>query len=310
VKEEEIGSGANGTTYLIKKKDKKYILKVQFDQDTSRKELEILEELKGMQYITQLVEHTTEEGYLFMVITFGSRGTVLSLIDESDYFQRHQNLMKFMRQLLIGYKELHNLGKIHGDIKYNNIVVTQDYEPMIIDFDLTRVINTKNYASGTFFFMSPEIIRAYQTSSKVEYSEEVDVYALGVLLYTMVTKEHPYDLESDLYSEMMTADIQFKAGQRESFYKLVFSSVKPESSRISFKDFAELVEHEFVKPSPVLLQTDMSYKMVDFANENERKLVKYVSVWSYLDNWFTVGFLAFFIILVFGLLILKQLPKD
>ena len=86
---------------------------------------------------------------------------------------------------------MHKLNIIHADLKLENIVVTANFEPLIIDFDLA--VNNFEVASyrGTKSYMAPEIVRAASSRSKIIFNEKIDLYALGVIFYAMIKKKLP-----------------------------------------------------------------------------------------------------------------------
>ena len=108
----------------------------------------------------------------------------------------------------------HQRGVIHRDLKPANVMVTEDVdrdlsvgaitasEVKILDFGLARIADPDMEAAtmmsevgvirGTLPYMSPE-----QTRSDIDAVDvRTDVYALGVILYEMVTGRRPYDLDS------------------------------------------------------------------------------------------------------------------
>jgi predicted Ser/Thr protein kinase len=84
-------------------------------------------------------------------------------------------------------ESLHKLGFTHGDIKPNNVLVSRDNTPTLIDFGsaASRSIDP----SGTDFtpgFAAPELLRGET------YSEASDHYALGALIYMLLTGTNPF----------------------------------------------------------------------------------------------------------------------
>jgi serine/threonine protein kinase len=108
----------------------------------------------------------------------------------------------------------HQRGVIHRDLKPANVMVTEDVdrdlsggaatapEVKVLDFGLARIADPDMEAAtmmsevgvirGTLPYMSPE-----QTRSDIDAVDvRTDVYALGVILYEMVTSRRPYDLDT------------------------------------------------------------------------------------------------------------------
>lgn len=106
--------------------------------------------------------------------------------------------LKMFRGVVGGVSFLHDHGIIHRDLKPANIMVTSEGTPKIVDFGLARMHQLGAIAdahtesrgsSGTLHFMSPE-----QASNQAgARSMKVDVYALGLILYRLLTDEwlHP-----------------------------------------------------------------------------------------------------------------------
>ena len=89
---------------------------------------------------------------------------------------------------------LHNRGIVHRDIKLENILLQPStpfgtLEPKLIDFGLSAVVITDEWLlenCGSLAFCSPEIV------SNQPHSLSTDVWSLGIVLYTMLTKRIPF----------------------------------------------------------------------------------------------------------------------
>src|SRR5437870_748007 len=122
--------------------------------------------------------------------------------------------MRLFIQVCQAIQSAHQKGIIHRDIKPSNVLVTLHHgEPMpkVIDFGIAKATNQKltektlftNYATmiGTPAYMSPE----QAEMSSMDVDTRTDVYALGVLLYELLTGTTPFPekrLRSLGYGEM------------------------------------------------------------------------------------------------------------
>ncbi|XP_047339934.1 mitogen-activated protein kinase kinase kinase 20-like [Impatiens glandulifera] len=91
---------------------------------------------------------------------------------------------EYVKGILLGLKDIHQLGLVHCDIKPENILLTGDGVPKIADFGLAMkagVINGTDGRRGTPEYMAPEVI-----THRV-YNWPCDIWALGCTVLKMLT---------------------------------------------------------------------------------------------------------------------------
>ena len=107
-----------------------------------------------------------------------------------DEWLLNADLKRFLTCLvhvLEGLEYLHREGIVHRDIKPENILVDVQDTPCLIDFDLAVHINEPPHkGAGTVAYLSPEQARGERTTPAS------DLYAVGVLLYRVLTGEVPF----------------------------------------------------------------------------------------------------------------------
>jgi len=127
----------------------------------------------------------------------------------------------------VGY--LHDQGIVHRDLKPANIYVEHG-QVKIGDVGLSKFISTSRRSGhtesvGTVYYMAPEIAHG-------RYGHEIDVYALGVILFEMLTGKVPFDGET-------TGEILMKQLTQPPDLSALPASVRPVLQRALAKDPAQ-----------------------------------------------------------------------
>jgi serine/threonine protein kinase/tetratricopeptide (TPR) repeat protein len=133
---------------------------------------------------------STELGELeFLTMEFLDGETLFTRLTRGKL--QHKEAMLLARQLCAGLEEAHRSGVLHRDLKPANVILSTDKnnEPraVITDFGLaTDEDGTTDLLGGTPSYMAPELKESGKTS------KASDVYALGVILYEVVTGQKPF----------------------------------------------------------------------------------------------------------------------
>ena len=86
-----------------------------------------------------------------------------------------------------GMAFLHSKTIIHGDLKPGHILIDDDFEPVIGDFDLAADYNSERAAGGTYLFIAPEVFSGDACDQKA------DVYSFAVLLYHLFNQNATFE---------------------------------------------------------------------------------------------------------------------
>lgn len=103
--------------------------------------------------------------------------------------------LKIMKQLTSAIANAHENGIVHRDIKPQNILMDEDGNVKITDFGIAMTLSATSFTQtnsvlGTVHYLSPEQARGGTATKKS------DIYALGIVLYELLTGELPFSGES------------------------------------------------------------------------------------------------------------------
>ncbi|KAA6369318.1 MAG: putative NEK protein kinase, partial [Streblomastix strix] len=104
------------------------------------------------------------------------------------------HVWELFAQIILALNHLHTHDVIHRDIKPENIFIMEDGTARLGDFGLAKdLIGTYNATvAGTKFYMAPEVF----LQKKMDFS--ADVYAVGVVIFELLTGKHPFLMETEL----------------------------------------------------------------------------------------------------------------
>lgn len=141
--------------------------------------------------IHSLIEST--EG-LYLVMPLMTGGSLASRLKQRgpDRILEPRLAAELVRDIALGVHHAHQRGLIHRDLKPANILFDGNDRPHVTDFGLARPIDaTATSIAGTPAYMAPEQARADK-----HLSTAVDIHALGVILFELLTGRVPFGGEN------------------------------------------------------------------------------------------------------------------
>src|SRR2546423_1925550 len=133
---------------------------------------------------------TTDAGWLFLAMSLYQGETLRARLTREGLVSVGEAL-EITRQIAEGLQAAHAAGIVHRDLKPGNVMVLPDGTIRILDFGLAKArdqsVTETGTAFGTVSYMSPEQILGAKVDGRA------DLWALGVVLYEMLTGVKPFD---------------------------------------------------------------------------------------------------------------------
>ncbi|MBG9982254.1 Stk1 family PASTA domain-containing Ser/Thr kinase [Aerococcaceae bacterium DSM 111020] len=144
--------------------------------------------------IVEVYDVDEEDGQQYIVMEYVDGTDLKTFIREKSPISLELTV-NIMSQILSAIDLAHRSNLIHRDIKPQNILLTKDNKAKITDFGIAVAltdtsITQTNTLLGSVHYLSPEQARGNNATTKS------DIYALGVVLYELITGSVPYDGES------------------------------------------------------------------------------------------------------------------
>ncbi len=156
------------------------------------------------------LDHPNLVGVVDVIDVGGAPGLVLEYVEGptlrtllQDAPPAPEDAVALFRQVLDGVAHAHRAGLVHRDLKPDNVVLDVSKSPpvaRVTDFGVARAARGVGGREGTLGYCAPEQLRGESPSPRA------DVFALGVLLWELVTGELPYpQLDREQLLAAMTA---------------------------------------------------------------------------------------------------------
>ncbi len=208
-------AGGCGDIYLcypLEDMKTRYVLKVLRDLNTPESQQRFEREAKLLRMlkhpvIVQLIDHWVAFSGSYIIMEYVEGNTLNEIIKHYDIDE--EATLQIALEVANALKFAWDLGKIvHRDIKLSNIMINNEQQVKLLDFGMAKqtgneaaaTVTAFNIALGTPKFMSPE---QYKDARSVDFRS--DIYALGVTMICLLTKENPFVGEAfiDIYMDTL-----------------------------------------------------------------------------------------------------------
>ncbi|KAA6383103.1 MAG: putative kinase domain protein, partial [Streblomastix strix] len=255
--------GAMGNTFLVrlKKTGVLYVMKrVDYLDENDKKmaddEIELMNRLSS-RYTVRLVWTFIDRVDMYMVSEYCYRGdleVIIAELMEMDQTQRIEHVWELFSQIIVALDFMHSKGVIHRDIKPGNIFIMQDGSARLGDFGLSKQLNKDDiYAKigGTPIFIAPEVWEL----KRMDFLS--DIFAVGAVIYMLLTGRHPFDDGKSQGHEIVNKIIQGKVEQLPEWVpvemrKLVMSMI--DSNQKQRPNTKIIMENEIIKKNIAIFE--------------------------------------------------------
>jgi serine/threonine protein kinase/tetratricopeptide (TPR) repeat protein len=242
-----LGVGGMGEVYRAFRADDQYkkqvaIKLVRAGQDSAlvlsrfKNERQILASLDHPNIARLLDGGTTQEGVPYLVMELIEGQPIDDYCDahKLDITARVQLFMKVCSAVQYAHSRL----IVHRDLKPGNILVTTDGQPKLLDFGIAKILDPGGFGDGlettmtvlralTPGYASPEQVRG-QTITTAS-----DVYSLGVVLYELLTGQHPYGMTARSADAIAHAVLEFEPEKPSSVVRRSQVGARPDQAEIA-----------------------------------------------------------------------------
>lgn len=187
-----LGEGAYGSVWLATERNTGKQVAIKFyshrrglDWSLLNREVEKLAVLYTSRNIVGLLDVGWDSDPPYYVMEFLENGSLANLLEDGALSSNEA--VRIAKAILYALVHAHGSGILHCDLKPANVLLDPDFEPRLCDFGQSRLSDEQNPALGTLFYMAPE-----QADLRAVPDARWDVYALGALMYQMLTGEAPF----------------------------------------------------------------------------------------------------------------------
>ena len=179
-----------------------------------------------------------DHGDVWVVMEYVQGENLKDVIDQHPGGLPVEAVIHWFRGILSGVSHLHDHGIVHRDLKPGNIFEEQGVVK-VGDYGLCKIISCSRRdghteSVGTVHYMAPEI-------GKGQYGKEIDVYALGIILFELITGTVPFEGETtqEILFKHLTAEPDLR--QLDPRIRALVARALHKDPQRRFRDAAEML---------------------------------------------------------------------
>ncbi|KAH8266865.1 hypothetical protein KR026_005926 [Drosophila bipectinata] len=162
--------------------------------EATRQEISILRQVMGHPYIIDLQDVFESDAFVFLVFELCPKGELFDYLT-SVVTLSEKKTRTIMRQIFEGVEYIHAKNIVHRDLKPENILLDENHNVKITDFGFARQLQEGEKLTdlcGTPGYLAPETLKCNMFEGSPGYSQEVDIWACGVIMFTLLVGCPPF----------------------------------------------------------------------------------------------------------------------
>ncbi|XP_028845013.1 phosphorylase b kinase gamma catalytic chain, liver/testis isoform isoform X1 [Denticeps clupeoides] len=163
-------------------------------KNSTMKEIHVLNVVKGHPSIITLIDSYESATFIFLVFDLMRRGELFDYLTEKVTLSEKET-RSIMRELLEAVQYLHSLSIVHRDLKPENVLLDDQGHIKLSDFGFSVQLQPYQQLRelcGTPGYLAPEILKCSMDETHPGYGKEVDLWACGVILFTLLAGSPPF----------------------------------------------------------------------------------------------------------------------
>jgi len=289
IRQKQLGKGTYGTVHKgVRKHDKLRVAVKVLKKKHILAKASLVEKLQREVLIMKQCDHenvvrfydvAVSKTFVFIVIEYMPGGDLLEYLNYRGRPINPEYTARYMRQSLTGLQYLHGKGVAHRDIKPENLLLTADRQTIkLADFGLSHQATPDNplfyTMCGSLTHIAPEVFR------QKGYDNRVDIWALGVVLFVMLSVSYPFqdDNRNKLIEKILAGKIDFDADPIWEHAPLnakdlitLMLNIDPET-RITLE---QCLDHPFINPNRGKVSRPKKAKKTQISNfASSKRLAK------------------------------------
>ncbi|KAL0266607.1 UNVERIFIED_CONTAM: hypothetical protein PYX00_009104 [Menopon gallinae] len=157
-------------------------------------EISILRTVAGHPYIVELHDVFESPTFIFLVFELCKNGELFDYLT-SVVALSEKKTRYIMRQVFEALDYIHSKNIVHRDLKPENILLDESMNVKITDFGFAKIVKEGNKLDelcGTPGYLAPETLQVRLFEGAEGYGKEVDVWACGVIMFTLLVGCPPF----------------------------------------------------------------------------------------------------------------------